>query len=180
MSEQLELDFREWKPVEGYESLYELRSDGLLHSYPRNGRGERYTYGSKMRKYMFFSLNKDKQQIVKSVHRLVWETFVGPIPEGYDVHHINHIRTDNRLENLCLIEHNMHSLMHKEDRNTGTKEKLSKPVLQYTLDGEFIKEYPSIREASRQTKINRGCIAYCCRKHPSHKTAGGSIWKYAS
>lgn len=44
-------------------------------------------------------------------HRLIWERTHGPIPEGWHVHHVNHDRTDNRLENLRLVlgrEHNRH------------------------------------------------------------------------
>lgn len=37
---------------------------------------------------------------MKLVHRLVWETANGPIPDGCDIDHINGVRTDNRLVNL--------------------------------------------------------------------------------
>lgn len=37
------------------------------------------------------------------VHRAVWETFVGEIPNGYQIDHINHIRDDNRLDNLRCV-----------------------------------------------------------------------------
>jgi len=37
------------------------------------------------------------------VHRLIWEMFNGEIPEGYEIDHVNHIRDDNRLENLRLV-----------------------------------------------------------------------------
>ena len=40
-----------------------------------------------------------------SVHRLVYETFVGEIPQGYQIDHINTIRTDNSLENLRCVTH---------------------------------------------------------------------------
>ena len=39
------------------------------------------------------------------VHRIIWETFKGEIPEGMQIDHINTIRTDNRLENLRLVTH---------------------------------------------------------------------------
>lgn len=38
----------------------------------------------------------------KLLHRLMWETFNGEIPEGYEIDHLNTVRTDNRLENLRL------------------------------------------------------------------------------
>ena len=37
------------------------------------------------------------------LHRLVWETFNGKIPEGYTIDHINADKKDNRLENLQLM-----------------------------------------------------------------------------
>jgi hypothetical protein len=36
------------------------------------------------------------------VHRLIWMHFNGPIPEGYEINHINRMKADNRIENLEL------------------------------------------------------------------------------
>ena len=55
--------------------------------------------------------------------------------------------------------------------------KLSKKILQFTKSGKSIKEWSSIREASRQLKINCGNICSCCNR--KRKFAGGYIWKYA-
>lgn len=35
-------------------------------------------------------------------HRMLWEREHGPIPQGFDVHHVNEIRNDNRDENFEL------------------------------------------------------------------------------
>lgn len=37
-------------------------------------------------------------------HRIVWEMHCGKIPEGYEIDHINHDRSDNRIENLRLVK----------------------------------------------------------------------------
>lgn len=37
-------------------------------------------------------------------HRVIWEMFNGKIPEGMEIDHINHIRHDNRIENLRLVD----------------------------------------------------------------------------
>jgi hypothetical protein len=37
------------------------------------------------------------------VHRLVWEVFNGPIPDGMTINHKSEIKKDNRLENLELM-----------------------------------------------------------------------------
>jgi len=44
-----------------------------------------------------------------SAHRLVYETFNGEIPQGYEIDHINTIRDDNRLENLRCVTHKENS-----------------------------------------------------------------------
>ena len=55
------------------------------------------------------------------------------------------------------------------------KKKLSKKVLQFTLNGEFIREWPSISECGRNG-FNIGAIWSCCNgKLKTHK---GYIWKY--
>ena len=36
-------------------------------------------------------------------HRYVWEQHNGPIPDGMQIHHINGIKNDNRIENLALV-----------------------------------------------------------------------------
>lgn len=36
-------------------------------------------------------------------HRIVWEMHNGPIPDGMQIDHINHIRDDNRIENLRIV-----------------------------------------------------------------------------
>lgn len=39
------------------------------------------------------------------VHRVVWEAFNGPIPEGYDIDHIDGNPHNNALNNLQAITH---------------------------------------------------------------------------
>ena len=36
-------------------------------------------------------------------HRYVWTQHNGPIPDDMHIHHINGIKTDNRIENLALV-----------------------------------------------------------------------------
>lgn len=59
----------------------------------------------------------------------------------------------------------------KNTNNHATRE-----VLQLTLDNILIKEWPSIKQASEETKIRH--IGECCRYDGYHKTAGGYKWRY--
>lgn len=53
--------------------------------------------------YLIHYIRKGNKRIHVSVHRLVWETFNGEIPQGYEIDHINTIKYDNRLENLRCV-----------------------------------------------------------------------------
>ena len=52
----------------------------------------------------------------------------------------------------------------------------SKKILQLTKSGEFIKEWPSTREAERELGIAQSNISKCC--NGIRKSAGGYIWEY--
>lgn len=56
-------------------------------------------------------------------------------------------------------------------------EELSRKILQCTIDGEFISEYSSIRDAERKTGVAASSISQCCNEK-IYKSAGGYIWKW--
>lgn len=51
-----------------------------------------------------------------------------------------------------------------------------KPVFQYTLDGEFVKEFRSISEAARLTNNYHENISSCANKRTS--SCGGYVWSF--
>jgi len=62
------------------------------------------------------------------------------------------------------------------DRKNGVNNKTNKAVLQFDLEGNFIKEYHSLSQAARENKISRSSIiGNCCGKY---NFAKGFIWKY--
>ena len=63
-----------------------------------------------------------------------------------------------------------------EHRKHISESKPKKPVIQFSKNGEFIAEYPSVREAERQTGCNQSSICQCCKG--KLKSAGGYIWTY--
>ena len=58
----------------------------------------------------------------------------------------------------------------------GKKNSIS--ILQFTKDGEFIKEWPSAKEAERQLGIFQSNICLCLKGRL--KSTGGFVWRYAS
>jgi hypothetical protein len=86
-----------------------------------------------------------------------------------------------RLETELTLQIGLENLCNKIAGNTTsasaeTRAKMSDIVNQYSKDGTFIAQYPSLMEASRQTGVNFGNISHCCKGH--YKTSGGFIWKY--
>lgn len=55
-------------------------------------------------------------------------------------------------------------------------DKRAKPVLQYSVTGELIKEFPSAKDASLETGVPRDYIRHNC--HGGARTAYGYIFKY--
>lgn len=49
------------------------------------------------------------------LHRYIWEKYCFKIPDGYDVHHIDHNKANNRLENFELIESSLHHSEHMKE-----------------------------------------------------------------
>lgn len=119
------------------------------------------------------------------LHRLIWESYYGPIPNGYEINHLDENKTNCHLSNLSLVTR-------KENINWGTKiqrtanslcgkhinrEDQSKPIKQYSLDGKYIATYPSTMEAERQNPgLFHTAISACCKGKV--KTHGGYIWLY--
>ena len=51
------------------------------------------------------------------LHIYVWEKFHGPIPEGYDVHHIDHDPSNNEIDNLIALPQSEHHKLHMAQRD---------------------------------------------------------------
>lgn len=103
------MDSEVWKAIPGFVGAYEVSSTGRVRSLDRtitwvNG-VEQFRKG----KELSLHLNSFGYHSVRlgrgrnySVHRLVASAFIGEIPEGMVVRHLNDVPTDNRVENLAI------------------------------------------------------------------------------
>lgn len=158
-----------WKPVVGYEGLYEVSSLGRVRSTPRefvNSAGVRTSKPGVIRYtrpnahgYMSVTLFMDGKKTTHEVHRLVAEAFIEKPDSKCEVDHIDADRTNNSVENLRWVDHteNMRNVMrhghmdikaiirrtHSEEANRNRKRALAKPVMRD--DG---KSYESIVDAA--------------------------------
>lgn len=67
---------------------------------------------------------------------------------------------------------------HFKGKWLGEKSPCSKPVLQFTKEGEFVKRWANAGDAERAGVALRCNISKCCKGYASCKTAGGYVWKF--
>ena len=166
-----------WKPVVGYEGLYMVSNFGRVKSIKF---GKEIILKSRKDRYGYLQLNLWKNNKLKRcrIHRLVAEAFL-PNPHNYPcVNHKDEDKTNNNVDNLEWCTHKYNSNYGTAIQRRSQKRingKRSKKVYQYTLDGQFVREWDSIRECGRNG-FNPTCICMCCKgKQKYHR---GFIWKY--
>lgn len=81
-------------------------------------------------------------------HVLVVQTFIRDLNKGEEINHINHIKTDNRLENLEIVSHK------KNMQEAGIHGKCgAKRVGRFDSEGNLLQVYPSASAAARDIGI---------------------------
>jgi len=110
-----------WKPVVGYESIYEVSDIGNVRSVNRidaSGhirKGKLLSIKKATNGYMMTTLCKKGKMKYFLVHRLVLAAFVGKCQEGHEAMHIDGKRDNNIVANLRWGSHkeNMrHQIIH--------------------------------------------------------------------
>ena len=162
-----------WCPIKGYENIYEVSDKGRVKSL-KFGKERILKLGITTDGYLMVKLLKNGEMKPYRVHRLVAQTFI-PNPDNLpQVNHIDENPSNNKVENLewCDAKYNNNYGTH----NQRMAEKKSKPVLQYTKSGEFVREWKSIKDAKRNLGFYHGNISSCCTA--KLKSANGFVWKF--
>ena len=109
-----------WKPVKGYEGLYEVSNEGRVRSLDRvitslpcsyrvaqtrRFRGKLKATRLNNYGYELVTLSANKKAKTFSLHRLVLEAFVGECPDGMEACHYDDNPTNNHLSNLRWDTH---------------------------------------------------------------------------
>lgn len=174
------------KIYHGYEGLYQVSNLGKIKSLDRYKlikskiKGRVLKPGVNNQGYYQISLNKDGKTKHVRINRIVAEVFIKNNENKQEVNHKDGNKQNNCVNNLEWVTPK-ENIQHAVKNNLinpvkGKKHYKSKKIRQYTKDNKFIKEYFSITEASKQTKILRSAISMCLTK--KNKTAGGFIWRY--
>ena len=167
----------DYMAVEGYEGRYEVGKDGTVWSLNYHQTGQRkqlVPVPYNKHGYLSVGLCKDGRRKLIYVHQLILNAYIHkPSPE-MEVLHLNSEPSDNRLRNLAWGTHKenlndphykaLQSLVQTNHPATSTS----------VLCVETGEQYPSVREAARQTGIKYPSISFCI--NGKRKTAGGYHW----
>lgn len=124
--------------------------------------------------YHQVNIGKPKKKSI-GMHRLVWEAYVGEIPENYQIDHIDFDRANNNLSNLRCITKSENSGRHSDE----FWKKIKRPV--YMIDqetDEIIMRFDSISDAASYAGISPKSIWKVCQKLQT--LAGDCKWQYAT
>ena len=178
-----------------YEGLYRVSNLGKILSlnYRNTGKPDLMTPRERKDGYLQVKLYKNKERKNCLVHRLVAETFLENPENLPEVNHID----ENKKNNFVFLNEdgsvdkeksNLEWKTHKGNMNHGTRTeraakantngKKSKRVLQLSLTGELIREWPSTHECERNG-FKQSAVAACCRGNTRLKTYKGFLWMYA-
>ena len=157
--------------------LYQLSNLGNVRSLNYN-KAKKIQHLKKVvinkRGYLAVGLSKNGIFKIKTVHRLVAETFISNPNNLPQVNHIDKNKLNNSVTNLewCTNKYNINYGTRKE----RISEKKGRKIIQLDKDDNIIKVWNGTCQANKELKINEGNIWEACNN--KRKTAGKYKWKY--
>ena len=184
-------DIEVWKTAvydgEIYEGLYKVSNWGriLNLNYKRTGKSKLMKPGDNGYGYLKVDLSKNGETKTCYVHRLIAETFLENPENKPEVNHKDEDKTNNFVflnedGSVDKEKSNLEWVWHIDNINHGTRTERSaktqsKPVLQLSLSGELIREWPSVNECGRNG-FDKGAVCKCC--NGKQKTYKGFRFMY--
>ena len=171
-----------WVDVLGYNGRYQVSDWGNIRSlnWRNSGAVKQLSPVSDKDGYQIVCLSSEKFQKNVRLHRLIAEVFIPNPNKKPHINHKNEDKKNNRVDNLewvTEIENNNHGTRNKRIAKLKRNNTYNcKPVSQYTIEGEFLKTWPSLSEPKRALGYDDSHIARCCRG--IKKTAYGYKWKF--
>lgn len=186
-----------WKDIDNYEGLYQVSNYGNVRSLDTiiNCKGAKnidnhIRKGRLLKKNIcttgYYCVNLSKNSKVKyaRIHRLVAIAFI-PNPNNYVcVNHKDGNKLNNNVDNLewCTYGTNnkeAYKIGLKQNKYKGKYGKdaqFSKPIIQLSLDNQFIREWDNANDVKRELGFCAENIRSVC--HGRRKQANGYKWKY--
>lgn len=175
-----------WNDIQGYEGLYQVSNLGRVRSLdryvPHARLGQKFCKGHLMAThqtnagYLAVNLCKGNKYTSFDVHRLVAAAFIPA--ESFDAVQVNHKdenKHNNRADNLEWCSRSYNNTY--GTKITRQKAQIEKAVLQYDVDGNFVKEFSSATAAEKEISGKfTGAISRCLSGKT--KTAYGFKWRY--
>lgn len=172
-----------WKDICGYVGLYQVSNLGRV----KNKNGALMKTNPSRDGYVRIQLRKNGEYKSKYVHRLVALAFLEN-PYGLpEVNHIDGDKTNNRADNLEWVtrtENHVHAVklglkpICPTIGKYGAENPCVTPVLQYDLNGNFVKEWKCRADAAKHYNGSANSISRCM--NGVRKTYKGFIWRHGT
>lgn len=169
-----------WRPIVGWEGLYDVSDRGRVRSYKKSGTSA-VQKTPNMRKLLignhgYLSVNLSHNGYTKryQVHRLVYRAFIGTIDDDKYIHHRDHDRTNAQLDNLEQVT---------PSQNLHYAVEAGKPLARKgENNGRSILTEEVVREI-RQINFVDGTIGMLAKRYGVGKTAicdikNGKSWRH--
>ncbi len=175
-----------WKDIEGFEGKYRISNTGKVLSlnYRREHRSKILLPKINPDGYAWVQLwFGDGRYECKLIHRLVADAFLEN-PKSYPIiNHKDENPLNNNVENLewCDNSYNVLYSLNRFRARAGYAfgrrgKRTNMRILQITLSGKVIQEWPNSRTIQARTGMSDWSISECCRG--KRHTAYGFKWRY--